>query len=52
MAVPTNYKPSQFVTSGWHDHVADNVPNKRFNPTLCRGRVWGLIITVRAAHAG
>ncbi|MDB5335310.1 MAG: hypothetical protein JWN70_929 [Planctomycetaceae bacterium] len=25
---------------------------KRFNPTLCRGRVWGVIITVRAAQRG
>ncbi|MDB5340429.1 MAG: hypothetical protein JWN70_6048 [Planctomycetaceae bacterium] len=25
-------------------------PNQRFNPTLCRGPVWGVIITVRAAQ--
>ncbi|MDB5338647.1 MAG: hypothetical protein JWN70_4266 [Planctomycetaceae bacterium] len=25
---------------------------KRFNPTLCRGRVWGVIIVTRAAQRG
>ena len=25
---------------------------KRFNPTLCRGRVWGVINVARAAQRG